>query len=182
MTPPESQACDIAVRPFTLDDAPELYRAADESREHARPWLPDLAGVPSVHAVGMWIGAGISAWTQGEAYHFAIVEAHTDQLLGSCGLTHLHETHQFANLYYWVRSSRIGQSIAPVATRALAEWGFRFLKLQRVEIVVAVENEASLRAAVKAGAKREGIQRKRLWLNHRSHDAVMFSLIPEDFR
>ncbi len=182
MTTAAVQGRDVAIRALTLDDAPEVYRAVDESRLHAAPWIPELAAVPSVAAVCMWIDASNSARAQGQAFHFAIVQASRDQLLGGCGLTHLNEPHRFANLYYWVRSSRLGQGVAPTATRALAEWGFTVLKLQRIEIVVAVENEASLRVAAKAGAQREGILRKRLWINHRSHDAVMFSLIPGNVR
>ena len=57
-----------------------------------------------------------------------------------------------------------------------------FLKLNRIEVVVAVGNEKSLRAAAKAGAKREGILRNRLFMRDKAHDAVMHSLIPDDFK
>jgi RimJ/RimL family protein N-acetyltransferase len=48
--------------------------------------------------------------------------------------------------------------------------------------VVAVGNKASLRVAEKIGAHREGILRNRITVGTKCHDAVMFSILPEDFR
>ena len=66
------------------------------------------------------------------------------------------------------------------AVRLTAEFGFRELGLHRVEIVAAVGNDASQRAAQKAGATREGVLRNRIVLRGEVLDAVMFSLIPQD--
>jgi ribosomal-protein-serine acetyltransferase len=52
------------------------------------------------------------------------------------------------------------------------------LKLKRVEITVAVDNQASLRVAEKAGATKEGILRNRVVKSDAPSDAVVFSFIP----
>jgi ribosomal-protein-serine acetyltransferase len=65
-------------------------------------------------------------------------------------------------------------------SRLAARFGFEELGLQRVEIVAAVENVSSRRAAEKAGARREGILRKRIVLYGVTHDAVLYSLVAED--
>jgi RimJ/RimL family protein N-acetyltransferase len=62
----------------------------------------------------------------------------------------------------------------------LAKFGFEELQLERIEIVAAVGNKASERVAEKAGAVREGIARRRLRVHGVQHDAICFSLIPED--
>jgi RimJ/RimL family protein N-acetyltransferase len=49
--------------------------------------------------------------------------------------------------------------------------------VQRLEIVVAIGNDASLNAARKAGAFDEGIARKRLKLGQQWVDAHMLSLV-----
>ena len=58
--------------------------------------------------------------------------------------------------------------------------GFEELDLRRIEIVVTLANDASLRVAEKVGARREGVLRRRLMAHGESYDAVMFSLISED--
>jgi RimJ/RimL family protein N-acetyltransferase len=50
-----------------------------------------------------------------------------------------------------------------------------------VEIIIAPENEASLRVAKKVGAHYEGVLRNRMVVGQEVYDAVMYSLIPQDF-
>jgi RimJ/RimL family protein N-acetyltransferase len=75
-----------------------------------------------------------------------------------------------------VRSSQTSQGIATSAAREVAAWAFAQTNLVRLEIVVAVGNVGSQRVAEKVGARREGVLRKRLFLNGRSEDALMFAL------
>ena len=67
------------------------------------------------------------------------------------------------------------------ATRLAARFGFEQLGLQRIEIVAAVDNLASQRVAEKAGARHEGLARKRLLIRGLAHDAMIYSLVGEDF-
>jgi RimJ/RimL family protein N-acetyltransferase len=62
-----------------------------------------------------------------------------------------------AHVGYWVRTGQTGQGIATAAVRLIARFGFEDLGLQRLELLVAVENLASRRVAEKAGARFEGI-------------------------
>lgn len=70
--------------------------------------------------------------------------------------------------------------MAPAALLLLAGFGFDELKLNRIEIVIATNNQPSQRVAEKVGATREGILRKRLIVRDRIYDAFMYSLIPGD--
>ena len=170
----------VLIRPFEGADAGHAFEAIQESLADVAVWMPDLATVSSREEVAIWIATHPEAQLRGTEYHFAIVDAGDGGFLGGCGLTHLHRRHRFANLYYWVRSSRMRQGVATTATQLLAKWGFAELGLNRIEIVVGTGNAASLRVAEKAGALREGTLRNRLVLPDRVHDAVMFSLIPRD--
>ena len=67
--------------------------------------------------------------------------------------------------------------MATAAVKLAYQWAMENTNLIRLEILIAVENHASLRVAEKVGALREGMLRKRLLLHDEAHDAVMFSLI-----
>lgn len=170
----------IHLRPLTPDDLPEVQAAIAESSEAIGPWLPHLLRGLDPAELRAWFEAQARDREQGTGFHFAIVRVAGGAFVGGCGLTNLNRHHQFANLYYWVRSTATGQGAASAAARQLARFGFEGLGLQRVEIVVACENVASLRAAEKAGATREGVLRNRLRTGETPYDAVMFSLIPGD--
>jgi ribosomal-protein-serine acetyltransferase len=170
----------IRIRPFQATDAPGVYAAVQESLADVTPWMPDLNADLSVEAIAAWIAPHRARAVAGEQYQFAIVHAHNDSFLGGCGLTHINHGHRYANLFYWVRSSRLRQGVASAAVRLLARYAFESAGLQRVEIVVAVGNAASARVAEKVGAAREGILRNRLFLHGSSYDAFSYSLIPGD--
>lgn len=170
----------VHLRPYTTKDLPDVHSAIVESSEAVAPWLPDLLGGLDPAGLEQWLAAQARDRVLGTSFHFAIVAAADGAFLGGCGLTNLNRRHQFANLYYWVRTSATGQGAACAAVRQLARLAFETLALERVEIVVDVRNGPSLRAAEKAGAKREGVLRRRLRTGEAQSDAVMFSLIPAD--
>ena len=95
-------------------------------------------------------------------------------------LNNIYRFNQMANLGFWVRNSRTGEGIATKAAKLAARYGFEKLGFRRIEIVVAEDNEPSLRIAEKLGAVREGLLRNRVLIQDTSYDAYMHSLIPED--
>ncbi|MBI5876781.1 MAG: GNAT family N-acetyltransferase [Chloroflexi bacterium] len=171
----------IAIRPYVADDAPGVYTAVQESAESVGRWLPDLGGARSLPDVESYIAAQLESGCPARAHNYVIVACADGAILGGCGLTEIVMHHRFANMYYWVRASRLGEGIAPRAIRLLARHGFETLGFQRVELVIAVGNAASVRAADKAGALREGILRNRIYLHTTTHDAYIYSLVCEDF-
>jgi hypothetical protein len=65
-------------------------------------------------------------------FAFAIVDARDDAILGGCGINYIAWQPGFANVAYWVRTSRHGQGIATAAVRQLAKFGFDQLGLHRI--------------------------------------------------
>jgi ribosomal-protein-serine acetyltransferase len=172
----------ILLRPYRMSDINSIYQAIRESIKEVGAWLPFAHEGYAIKETRDWLKKRNREWKKGNTYDFGIFDAKDGAFIGGCGLSEIVKIHRRANLGYWVRTSRIGQGVAPAATRLLAKWGFDVLKLNRIEIVVAVGNERSLRAAAKAGAKLEGILRNRLAMRDKAYDAVMHSLVPEDFK
>lgn len=168
----------VTLRPYTNKDPAELWKAISSSIKEMSPWLPFAHEGYTLKETKDWLKRLPDGWRLGMAYNFAICDAVTGEMIGGCGINSINDENLYANLGYWVRSDRAGQGVAPAAARLLAKWGFKVLHLKRLEIVVAVENARSLRAAEKAGAKREGVLRNRLMLYAKPHDAVMHSMIP----
>jgi ribosomal-protein-serine acetyltransferase len=171
----------VMLRPYRLSDTDETYQAIRESLVELSPWLPFAHKDYSAKESRAWIKQRPGEWKKGNSYEFVILDHNDGSYLGGCGINQIDYNSLLANLGYWIRSSRTGHGAAPAAARLLAEWGLKALGLKRIEIKVATGNLRSQRVAEKAGATREGILRNRLFLNGKPHDAVMFSLIPQDF-
>ena len=169
----------ITLRRYQADDVLPLYEAASESIDDIYPWMPWCHPGYALEDSRTWVTSRLDAWGQPD-YDFVIVEQATGRFLGAVGVNQINRVHDFANLGYWIRSSATGRGIAVVAARLCARFGFDELRLQRLEIVVDVDNRRSQRVAEKVGALREGIARQRCKTGSTWRDAFMFSLLPAD--
>lgn len=167
---------DITIRPYRTEDANDLYEAARESVNELLPWMPWCYPGYSRSEAEDWASSRERLFSEGSEYDFAILDS-TGRFLGGCGLNQINRVHLFANLGYWVRTSATGHGSAGAAVQKLAAFAFADTQLIRLEIICAIENTRSQRAAAKAGAIREGVLRNRLLLHGQSHDAVMYALV-----
>jgi RimJ/RimL family protein N-acetyltransferase len=85
-----------------------------------------------------------------------------------------------AELGYMVAPAARGRGVATAMLRALTDWAFAETGVQRIRLVVDVENPASLRVAERAGYVREGVMRSVHFKNGRRIDAVLLSRLATD--
>lgn len=168
---------DFVLRPYVTGDAPALVTAILESTPTLAPWMPWATAQFSNGDALAWIASCEKGRADATCFEFAIVERNSGMFVGGCGLNQINAMHGFCNLGYWVRQSWQRKGAASAAIRALTDYAWTELELQRLEIVVAVGNHASLNAARKAGAFDEGIARKRIRLGRQWVDAHMLSLV-----
>jgi ribosomal-protein-serine acetyltransferase len=172
----------ILLRAHNIRDIENRLTAVKESFADVNPWMPWGNVHYSTESCKNWIEQCDKNWNQDSNYQFAIIDALDGVYLGGCGLSDINSADKMANMGYWVRSGSFKKGIATTAAQLLADFGFHRLKLNRIEILVAVENKASLRVAEKIGATREGVMRNRLRLHDVTHDAVMFSMVSTDIK
>jgi RimJ/RimL family protein N-acetyltransferase len=70
-----------------------------------------------------------------------------------------------------------------VATEALClltEWAFSELGMQRLELLISVDNEGSKRVAVRCGYVREGVLRSHYFKSGLREDTEIWSRLPSD--
>ncbi len=161
-------------RPVDADAAP-LCAAVLASLPELTPFMP--------WATAAFDDTAALEWIRGERepdeVQYLIV-GDDGEVAGGCGLNLFNQVNRFANLGYWLRSDRTGRGWATRATVLLARHGLTRLGLERVEIMMAIENEASRRVAERAGATFEGTLRHRFLLHGVYHDANLYSLIRPD--
>jgi ribosomal-protein-serine acetyltransferase len=170
---------ELLLRPFRLEDASGLDCAVRESLKELQPWMSWATDEYSEQTARDYIAIARARWEEHTFYAFAIVRA--NELLGACTLSSIHSIYRFCNLGYWIRTSCHGQGIAGRAANLAARFAFQRLGLIRVEIVIAVGNQASVRVAQKLGAHDEGILLNRIVVGKSIYDAHMYSLVPADF-
>ncbi|HJR79506.1 MAG TPA: GNAT family protein [Anaerolineales bacterium] len=170
---------EIVLRPFRFEDSTGLYQAVHESLKHLSPWMSWANESYTAATAREYITIARARWEERTLFAFAITC--NDEILGGCTLSSIHSVYQYCNLGYWVRRSRHGQGIAGRAAKLAARFAFEKVGLVRVEIVIAVGNQASIRVAEKIGAHYEGLLLNRMVVGRSVYDAHMYSLIPSDF-
>ena len=137
----------ILLRPYRAEDVQTLYEAVRESIAELSSWMPWCHPGYTIDESRAYIMSRDEAQAKEEEYGFGIFDARTGAYFGSTGLNHIVRANLYANLGYWVRTGCTGRGIASSATRLLARFGLEELGLQRIEIVAALGNVASPRAA-----------------------------------
>jgi ribosomal-protein-serine acetyltransferase len=166
----------IAILPYSLDDTDRVVDAVRESFAELTLWMPWAHPGYSRVDSETWTTHATTAFAQGTAYEFTIVDG-DGAYLGGCGLNQIDRINKRANLGYWIRSSAAGRGVMPRAVQLLRDWAAAITDLHRLEIFVAEGNVRSRRVAQKCGAQFEGTLRDRMLLNGVYHDASVFSLI-----
>lgn len=166
----------IQIRAYEDTDADDLLAGVRESVQDLWPWMPFGDASYSAEDAAEWIRTSREALAAGSMYDFAVIDDQ-GRYCGGCGINQINELNRFANVGYWVRSSRTGQGIAVEAVQAVVAWAFANTTLNRLEIVVATGNVRSHRVAVKAGAVLDGVLRQRVVVDGRATDATLYSFV-----
>jgi [ribosomal protein S5]-alanine N-acetyltransferase len=165
------------LRPFVLADLPVVREAAQD------PYIPLITSVPAAFSDTegrRYIERQWDRARRGSGYSFAITDAATGRAVGQIGLWLDNIGAGRASVGYWVAAPARGRGAAGHALRTLTFWALGVLRIPRLELYVEPWNEASIRAAERAGFQREGLLRSWQEVGPERRDMLMYSLLPSD--
>lgn len=162
----------VTLRSTVEADATDVAAAVRASLPTLRPWMPWATDNYGPDDAIQWITGAIDP----TAVQFVIVDP-DGSIAGAAGLNRFDRPNRRANLGYWLRPDRTGRGYATAATSLIAAHGLDDLALERVEVIMPVDNEPSRRVAQRAGALYEGILHRRLRLGERQHDVHSFAFL-----
>lgn len=166
----------LLIRPYTPDDAVALHQAAQASIDTVGRWLPWCNSDYSLEVARDWIEHCRLAQERRSAFDLGMFLRESGQFCGSVAINQTDHGAGCGNIGYWLHQGMQGRGLASEAVRAIIPFGFAELGLQRLEIVVAIGNDASRRVAERVGARYEGIALGRLPLSERVSDAWVYAL------
>ncbi len=173
----------VLVRPYRESDAPDLYEAIVESREHLRPWLPFADQHQTVDESRDVIVRGMATWLLREDMMVGLWDALTGRYVGSSGL---HPRDWDAGVFeigYWIRQSVEGRGYVTEAVRLQTDFAFAQLGANRVFIRCDARNTRSAAVPRRLGFAQEALLRNDMRdLTGALRDTLVFALIPSDPR
>lgn len=175
-TPPmQGATAGLDIRPLLRIHAGHWFAAIERSRLEILHWEEWPEAVRSTEQAHALLERLESDWRAGRTFSFGIF---TDEgvVIGGVTVSNVLWDCRCADLGYWVEPRFRGKGIAAWAARLLLDFCFRVLRLQRLALVIRVDNLASQRVAEKLGAQFEGIARKRIFHAQEALDARVYAI------
>lgn len=120
-------------------------------------------------------------WNRRNQAVFAITLKSDGSLIGTIGLKDISREHRRAEMGYWIAIHQWGKGFATEAARAVLEFAFGTLKLNRVYSGHFHTNPASGRVLQKIGMQKEGMQRRHVYSFGKYKDHVLYGILCEEW-
>ena len=170
---PTLRVDELTVRPWQPGDAGAVvaaYADRDIQQWHVRSMDPAEATA--------WLARQSERWQAETGAGWAVTEQ--EVLVGRVGFRVISLEEGWAEVAYWTVPAARGRGIAARSVRATAEWMFRAVGLNRIELNHSTLNGASCRIAQKAGFRYEGTRRRQQLHQDGWHDMHLHARLADD--
>jgi ribosomal-protein-alanine N-acetyltransferase len=169
----------LRLRPVSSADADALF-ALHSSAHVVRYW--DAPPWRERERAERFIAACQQMADDGTGARPAIERASDGVFIGWCGLTRWNPAYRSASLGYCLDDAAWGHGYATEAARALLQWAFDALDLNRVQAETDTRNAASAGVLEKLGFIREGTLREDCVVDGEVSDSWVYGLLRRHWR
>ena len=117
----------------------------------------------------------------GEFYDWAVIEKESGKMIGTCGFAKIDMQNRSAEIGYVLNPDFWGKGYATEMVGRVIDFGFRKVKLNRLECRYMVENVQSRRVMEKNGMTFEGVHRGYLYVKEKYRDIGFCAILREDY-
>lgn len=169
----------VALRSVQLTDSDELFRLISGSRDHLQHWLPWVEFVRTAdderHIVEQWV----YEMQMKSAIHLCITM--NSAVVGLVGTHQIDWMNQRTSVGYWMSKEKTGRHFTTEATAVLLVYLFDKIRLHRVVIQAATQNEPSNKVIRNLGFKFEGVLRENERIGDLFLDHNAYAMTEQDF-
>ncbi|MGB4843036.1 MAG: GNAT family protein [Ferruginibacter sp.] len=159
--------------------AESLFNVVNGNREYLREWLPWVDNMQTVDNFKNYISDSKRRAEDKTDFGFAIIM--DKNIVGRIGMHHINQQNKIGEIGYWLADGMQGKGIVTRCCKAIIDFGFTELDLNRIEIKCGVGNHRSRAIAEKLNFKEEGILRKAEWLNGKFIDLHLYAMLKEEW-
>ncbi|WP_341300688.1 GNAT family protein [Lysinibacillus sp. FSL H8-0500] len=163
-----------------LSDVEELFALTERTRETLREWLLFVDDVKTVKDTERFVKNAMQQYADNNGLQAGIY--YEGKLAGVIGYHQINWQHKWTSIGYWLGNEFVGKGLVTNSMKALMEYAFSYLKLNRIEVRVAVGNIRSRTIPKVLGFYEEGRVRDAEWLHDHYVDQVVYGLTAADWR
>lgn len=166
---------DLRLELLSQDHAEKLFELTERNREYLREWLPWLDNNRYLQNTIDFIKYNQKQYKDNSSLQLGIW--YEENLVGIIGFHRVDWTNHSTSIGYWLVEDCQGKGVVTKSCRALLDYAFGSLGLNRVEIRCAVENSRSRAIPERLGFREEGLMREAEWLYDHYVDHVVYSML-----
>ena len=179
LSPPTLHTARLRLRPFNDSDADVLFALHANAYVlrywDAPPWSERLRAERFIMACREMAEAGTGT-------RLAVDRVSDGAFIGWCSLTRWNPDFRIVSMGYCFDDAAWGHGYATEAARALLQWAFDTLDVNRVQAETDTRNAASARVLEKLGFVREGTLREDCIVNGEVSDSWVYGLIGREWQ
>lgn len=170
---------ELSLKLVDIKDAKRVFELTDYSREYLREWLPWLDMTTSAEDTKGFIESCLKGYAENKSLTTFIL--YKGEIVGTASYNKLDWTNKIAYIGYWLGKDYQGYGIMTRVARALTDYAFNELGLNRVEITAAEGNKKSRSIPERLGFSNEGRIRQAEWLYDHYVDHIVYGMLAKDW-
>jgi ribosomal-protein-serine acetyltransferase len=169
---------EIEIELFQQHHKEELFELIDSNREYLRKWLTWVDKRTTPEDFEPIIPIWLRNYADNNGFDAGI--RYNGKLVGMIGLHYIDWKNSSTSIGYFLSEDAQGHGIITRSVKALVDYLFGTLKINRVMIECSTSNHKSIAIPERLGFFKEGIKRESQWLYDHFEDIVTFSLLAKD--
>ena len=169
----------VVLKLLEYRDAERLFELTDSSRLYLREWLPWVDGTKNAEDTKSFIEMTKKQFASNNGFQAGIW--YKGNLAGVIGFHGMNGANRSTSIGYWLGERFQGSGVMTKSCKALIEYAFRELKLNRVEIRCAEKNLRSRAIPERLGFVNEGMIREAEWLYDHFVDHVVYGVLAREW-
>jgi ribosomal-protein-serine acetyltransferase len=170
---------DLSLKLIELRDGERIFELTNNSREYLREWLPWLDTTIKIEDTVEFIKMCLKGFAENKSLNTVIL--FKGNIVGVAGFNSINWSNNTAYIGYWLGEGYQGNGIMTRVAKALTDYAFTELKLNKVEIRAAVGNKKSRSIPERLGFVNEGCIRKAEWLYDYYVDHVIYGILADEW-
>lgn len=171
---------DLILRPVKPEDSSALFALTNKSREYLREWLPWVDSTQTEEETKQYINFSQKGEKDGSLLNLVIVWK--ENIVGITGFNKIDKNNRITYIGYWLGQEFQGNGLMTKAVKALTDYAFNTLSINKIEIRAAVENQKSRSIPERLGYQLEGTLRSNEWLYDHFVDHTVYGMLAKEWK
>jgi len=166
----------ITLREISIDDANIIFNKINEYRESLKTWLPWINSTKSQKDTENFINSIINSEKD-----LVFIIKHQLNFAGIIGLKEIDVLNHRAEIGYWLLPCFEGKGIMTLCCKAITDYSFNHLNINRIQIKCATKNQKSNAIPNRLNYFFEGIEREGEFINDKYFDLNLYSALKNEW-